>query len=214
MNKFEIQKRIQKLRSEIARLRDAYHTKDIGTDDVYDSLTKELKKLLEEYPEFNDPNAPENRVAGKPLEKFVKVKHKIRMLSLNDVFSEEELYDWENRIKKLLPPLLIKERGRGEVDYFCEIKFDGLAVSLIYEKGKFVRGATRGDGFIGEDITQNLRTVKSIPLFLTPSASHPPLSILGKMERGRGEVNSIPDYIEVRGEVLMSKKTLIKLNLK
>lgn len=188
MNKIEIQKRIKKLRNEIARLREAYHTKDIGTDDVYDSLTKELKKLLKEYPEFNDPNAPENRVAGKPLEKFVKVKHKIRMLSLNDVFDEEELYDWENRILKLLPPGFWKR-----IEYFCEVKFDGLAVSLIYENGKFLRGATRGDGFIGEDITQNLKTIKSIPLILHSS--------------------NVPEYLEVRGEVLMSKKTLIKINL-
>jgi DNA ligase (NAD+) len=197
MNKSEIQKRIQKLRSEIARLREAYHTKNLPnvTDDVYDSLTKELRKLLEEYPEFNDPNAQENRVAGKPLDKFVKVKHKTRMLSLNDVFSEEELYDWEKRITKLLPQ-------KTEIDYFCEVKFDGLAVSLIYENGKFVKGATRGDGFIGEDITQNLKTIKSIPLELTPP--------LVKGEVGRGPV---PDYIEIRGEALMSKKTLIKLNL-
>lgn len=220
MQEFDAQKRIQKLRNEIARLRDVYHTKDIGTDDIYDSLTKELKILLQQYPQFDDPNAPENRVAGKPLEKFVKVKHKIRMLSLNDVFNEEELYDWEKRIKKLLPPgkrpdlRNPKRSGLEEgINYFCEVKFDGLAVSLIYEKGKFVKGATRGDGFIGEDITQNLKTIKSIPLFLTPSASHPPLSISGKMERGRGEVDFVPDYIEVRGEVLMSKKTLIKLNL-
>jgi len=187
MNEFDAKKRIQKLRDEIARLRDAYHTKDIGTDDVYDSLTKELKILLQQYPEFNNSNAPENRVAGKPLEKFVKVKHKIRMLSLNDVFSEEELYDWEKRIKKLLT-------SNTEVNYFCEVKFDGLAVSLIYEKGKFIKGATRGDGFIGEDITENLKTVKSIPLIL--------------------DFPDIPNYLEVRGEVLMSKKTLIKLNLK
>ncbi len=189
MNKYEIQKRIQKLRSEIARLRDAYHTENIPnvTDDVYDSLTKELRSLLQKYPEFNDPNAPENRVAGKPLEKFVKVKHKIRMLSLNDVFSEEELYDWEKRIKKLLSP-------NTKINYFCEIKFDGLAVSLIYENGKFIKGATRGDGFIGEDITQNLMMIKSIPLFLN--------------------FPNVPNYIEVRGEVLMSKKTLLKLNFK
>lgn len=195
MDNSEVQKRIEKLRSEIARLRDAYHTKNLPnvTDDVYDSLTKELKALLEKYPEFNDPNAPENRVAGKPLDKFLKVKHKTRMLSLNDVFSEEELYDWEKRIIKLLPPLLSGE-GRGEVNYFCEVKFDGLAVSLIYEKGKFTKGATRGDGFIGEDITQNLRTIKSIPLVLASPAA--------------------PEYIEVRGEALMSRKTLQKLNLK
>lgn len=189
-----IQQRIEKLRREIARLRNAYHTENAPnvTDDVYDSLTRELKDLLKKYPEFADSSAGENRVAGKPLDKFVKVKHKVRMLSLNDVFSEEELFDWENRIKKLLG-------GGVKFDYFCEVKFDGLAVSLIYENGEFVKGATRGDGFVGEDITENLKTIKSIPLSLS----------------GRGvggEVNSIPKYLEVRGEALMSKKTLQKLN--
>ncbi len=205
MNKSEVGKRIEKLRNEIARLREAYHIENVPnvTDDVYDSLTRELRELLKKYPEFADLNAPENRVAGKPLDKFVKVKHKIRMTSLNDVFSEEELYDWENRIKKLLPPLLIKERGGGEVNYFCEVKFDGLAVSLIYENGKFIKGATRGDGLIGEDITQNLKTIQSIPLELTPPHA--------KGEVGRG---SIPDYIEIRGEAVMAKKTLIALNKK
>jgi DNA ligase (NAD+) len=115
MKKSEVQKRIQKLRNEIARLRNAYHTENAPnvTDDVYDSLTRELKELLKQYPEFEDPNALENRVAGKPLDKFVKVKHESRMLSLNDVFSEEELFDWENRVKKLLPPLRNSERGVG-----------------------------------------------------------------------------------------------------
>src|SRR4051812_8213318 len=100
MKESEIQKRIKKLRSEIARLREAYHEKNSPevTDQVYDSLSRELRKLLKEYPEFEDPNAPENRVAGKPLAKFVKVRHEKRMLSLNDAFSYEELYDWEKRI--------------------------------------------------------------------------------------------------------------------
>ena len=89
MNQTEAEKRIKKLRAEIARLRFSYHVKDIGSDDVYDSLTRELKELLKQYPEFNDINSGENRVAGKPLDKFVKVKHKTRMLSLNDVFNEE-----------------------------------------------------------------------------------------------------------------------------
>jgi DNA ligase (NAD+) len=183
-----VKKRIQKLRSEIARLRHAYHIENLPnvTDDVYDSLTKELRTLLLKYPQFNDQNAPENRVAGKPLEKFVKVKHTSRMFSLNDVFSKEELYDWEKRVKKLLPV-------HTNIDYFCEVKFDGLAVSLIYENGKFTRGATRGNGFIGEDITQNLKTIKSIPLFI--------------------DLTDVPEYIEVRGEALMSKKTLSRLNL-
>jgi DNA ligase (NAD+) len=187
MNKMKDQKRIQKLREEIARLRSAYHTENIPnvTDEVYDSLTRELRELLKKHPELENLNAPENRVAGKPLDKFVKVKHKIRMLSLNDVFSREELYEWEQRVKKLLSQ-------NTKFDYFCEVKFDGLAVSLIYENGKFVRGATRGDGFIGEDITQNLKTIHSIPLILKAP---------------------YPKYLEVRGEVLMSKKTLQKLNL-
>ena len=170
MERFDAEKRIKKLRDEIARLRNAYHVENAPnvTDDVYDSLTRELKTLLKEYPEFNDVNAEENRVAGKPLDKFVKVKHESRMLSLNDVFSYDELRDWEKRIKKLLPPSPLQGEGQGgEVNYFCEIKFDGLAVSLIYENGKFTRGATRGDGFVGEDITQNLKTIESIPLSLT-----------------------------------------------
>src|SRR3989344_5372060 len=162
--KIETQKRIKKLRLEIARLRNAYHIENAPnvTDDVYDSLTRELKNLLEKYPELEDVNAPENRVAGKPLDKFVKVKHRHKMLSLNDAFSYEELYDWENRVKKLLGGLASK------LGYFCEVKFDGLAVSLIYENGKFVRGATRGDGFVGEDITENLKTINSIPLVFNP----------------------------------------------
>ncbi len=197
MNKTEAEKRIKKLRNEIARLRDAYHTENAPrvTDDVYDSLTRELKSLLKEYPEFNDINAGENRVAGKPLDKFVKVEHKTRMLSLNDVFSDTELFDWENRIKKLLP-------AKTDFNYFCEVKFDGLAVSLIYENGKFVRGATRGDGFIGEDITENLKTIHSMPLTLK--------SALGNSKRS----DVVPEYLEVRGEAIMSKKTLIALNKK
>ncbi|MFZ3015831.1 MAG: NAD-dependent DNA ligase LigA, partial [Minisyncoccia bacterium] len=188
MDKNEAEKRIKKLRAEIARLREAYHVSDdpFVTDDVYDSLNRELRALIKQYPEYEDLNAPENRVGGKPLDKFVKVEHKSRMLSLNDVFSEEELYDWEKRIKKLLSE-------NTKFNYFCEIKFDGLAVSLIYENGKFARGATRGDGFIGEDITENLKTIQSIPLVLS---------------------GNFPKYIEVRGEAIMSKKMLIALNKK
>src|SRR3990167_1374627 len=187
-------RRVKKLRNEISRLRDAYHIENAPnvTDDVYDSLTRELRTLLEEYPEFKDASSPLNRIAGKPLQKFKKIKHKIRMLSLNDVFNPEEVYEWEKRIKKLFPPSPLQGEGqRGEVNYFCEIKFDGLAVSLIYEKGILKTGATRGDSFIGEDITLNLKTISSIPLVLPKPC---------------------PDYLEVRGEALMSKKTLSFLN--
>lgn len=182
----EIKQRIQKLRAEIARLRYAYHTENAPevSDAVYDSLNNELKKILKEHPEFTDPNAPENRIGGKALDKFEKVKHKVRMLSLNDVFGREELLEWEERIKKLLA-------GRAnEVKYFCEVKLDGLAVSLIYKDGIFVRGATRGDGEVGEDITQNLKMINSIPL----------------------KIKNAPDYLEVRGEAVMNKKVFEKLN--
>jgi DNA ligase (NAD+) len=186
MDKISAKNRIDKLRNEIARLRNEYHVKNSPqvTDDVYESLSRELKSLLLEFPEFNDENALENRVAGKPLDKFVKVNHKIRMLSLNDVFSFDELQSWDKRIKKLLTQ-------DQKINYFCEVKFDGLAVSLVYENGIFVRGATRGDGSIGEDITENLKMINSIPLKLKAP---------------------FPSYIEVRGEVLMAKKTLEKLN--
>ncbi|MDP9249383.1 MAG: NAD-dependent DNA ligase LigA [bacterium] len=185
-DKKEIGQRIGKLRREIARLREEYHTDNAPsiTDDVYDSLSRELKELVAKYPEFADASAPENRVGGKPLPKFVKVRHEKRMLSLNDAFSLEELTDWEKRIKKLLAT-------SREVNYFCEAKFDGLAVSLVYENGNFVRGATRGDGEVGEDITQNLKTIRSIPLVLPEPC---------------------PEYLEVRGEAVMAKKTLEKLN--
>lgn len=194
MNKDEIKKstnpaifrRVQKLREEISRLRYLYHVKNDKkiTDDVYESLMRELNDLEKKYPKFSDINSSINRVAGEPLDKFKKVKHESQMFSMNDVFTRGELEDWENRISKL-----INEKH----SYFCEIKLDGLSASLIYQDGVFVRGATRGDGFTGEDITENLRMINSIPMNL----SFP-----------------YPEYIEVRGEVVMPKKVWNKLNKK
>ena len=132
MKNNEAKNRIAKLREEISRLRFLYHVKDdpLVTDDVYDSLNRELKSLLEKYPEFIDLNAPENRVGGKPLDKFKKVKHEIRMLSLNDSFSFLEVTEWETRISKLINRVH---------SYFCEIKLDGLSASLIYKKIIIIR---------------------------------------------------------------------------
>ena len=186
MKKTEAENRIRKLRNEIAQLRDEYHVKNLPniTDDIYDSLNKELKSILEKYPEFIDKNSLENRIAGKPLDKFEKAKHEIPMFSIGNVFSAEELFEWENRNKKLLS-------GNSKLDFFCELKLDGLAISLIYENGKFIRGVTRGDGKVGENITENLKMIKSIPLKLD---------------------SPYPDKIEVRGEAIMKKKILDKLN--
>jgi DNA ligase (NAD+) len=188
MKKDEAKIRIKKLRDEISRLRYLYHVKDNPevTDEVYDSLIKELTLLVGKYPEFDDPNSPEKRVGGEPLDKFEKIKHEIKMFSIGNVFSEEELFAWEKRNLKLLPSNIT-------LDYFCELKLDGLAISLIYENGRFVRGVTRGDGSIGEDITSNLRMIDTIPLVLNAP---------------------FPDKIEVRGEVIMKKEILDILNEK
>ena len=187
MNKAEAKQRILQLTEQIEDMRHRYHVLDDPniSDEVYDSLTRELRELESTYPEFKDPNSPTHRVAGKPLDKFEKVNHDVRMLSLNDVFSLEELEQWQERVKKLLPSNL-------EVQYFAELKLDGLAISLIYENGELVRAATRGDGNIGENVTQNARTIKSIPLKL----------------RGK----NIPEFIEVRGEVVMRRKVFTELN--
>lgn len=185
MNNKDVKNRIEKLREEISRLRFEYHVKNNPkvTDDVYESLTRELHQLEEKYPEYSDQNSPINRVAGSALPKFKKVTHEVRMLSMNDVFSKKELLEWENRITKLLDS---KIKG-----YFCELKLDGLSASLIYENGIFVRGATRGDGFIGEDVTENLKMINTIPLKLK---------------------SPFPKYIEVRGEVVMPKRVWNELN--
>src|SRR5574344_1118348 len=188
MNKNKAKKRIELLRDEISRLRHLYHVNDDPevTDEIYDSLVKELKKIVDEYPEFDDPNSPENRVGGEALDKFEKVSHEMRMFSIGNVFNNEELFSWENRNIKLLP-------SDTKIDYFCELKLDGLAISLIYENGKFVRGVTRGDGLVGEDITSNLRMIEDIPLVLK---------------------RPYPQKIEVRGEAIMTKSVLETLNKK
>lgn len=187
MQKTEAKIRIEKLREEIEALRYRYHVLNDPsvTDDVKDSLEKELRELEGRFPEFIDAASPTNRVAGKPLDKFQKVQHKVRMLSLNDAFSKAELREWEKRLLRLMPD--------SALSFFCELKLDGLAVSLIYENGILVRGSTRGDGLVGEDITQNLKTVQTIPLKLRAP---------------------FPEYMEVRGEAVMSKKVWQELNKK
>jgi DNA ligase (NAD+) len=183
--------RMQKLQDQIEDLRYRYHVLNDPevTDEIYDSLSRELHSLEDQFPKLRDPHSATNRVAGKALEKFVKVPHSVRMLSLNDVFSFEELKAWEERIKKLLPASAAVKDG---LEYYAELKLDGLAVSLIYENGIFTRGATRGDGSVGEDITINLRTIRSIPLKL----------------RGK----NVPKFVEVRGEAVMRKAVLAELN--
>ena len=160
-----------------------YHTLDNPTitDQEYDSYLRELFEIEEAHPEWVREDSPTQHAGGKIIEGFEKVTHKIPMMSLSDVFSESELIAFDERIKK---------EGINP-EYMCELKIDGLSVSLLYEKGKLVRAATRGDGVVGEDITHNVKTIKVIPLKL------------------KEEVD-----IEVRGEIFMNKKTLEELNEK
>ena len=195
LSKEEARKRIEKLRKEIERHDYLYYVlnKPEISDAAYDSLKRELIELEKQFPEFVTPDSPTQRVGGKPLEKFEKVVHKIPMLTLNDVRDENELKEWEERIKRLLSPSEIKK-----LDYFAELKMDGLAMSLIYRDGILFKGATRGNGYIGEDVTQNVKTIGAIPLRLR-------LENLAKKYK-------IPKEIEIRGEVFMLKKVFEKLN--
>jgi DNA ligase (NAD+) len=191
MNKSEAKNRIDKLKKEINHHRYLYHVLDRQeiSDAALDSLKHELYELERQYPEFITPDSPTQRVGGKPLDKFKKIKHRVSQWSFNDAFEGKEIIDFEKRIKKILV-----EKGEGEdikIDYICELKIDGLHVVLTYEKGILKTGATRGDGKIGEDVTQNLKTIESIPL---------------RIEK---DIN-----IVVEGEVFMSKDVFEKLNEK
>lgn len=188
-SKEEIKKRIEALRKEIDKNRYFYHVLDKPrvSDAVDDSLKRELSKLEEQYPEFVTPDSPTQRVGGKALSKFKKVYHEVPMLSLNDAFSQDDLKAWEERLIKLVGENKIRNSG-----YYCELKMDGLAVTLIYKNGVFSTGATRGDGIVGEDVTANLKTIQSIPLKLHGGEKYPTL--------------------EVRGEAYLPKKDFEKLN--
>ncbi len=170
--------RVGRLRREIERHNRLYYVLDRPeiSDAEYDALFRELLELEAEFPELIAPDSPTQRVGGAPLEKFVQVTHRSPMLSLENAFSEDEMRDFDERIKRFLG----LPAGR-EIDYVCEPKMDGLAVELIYNNGEFITGSTRGDGFVGEDITMNLKTIKAIPLRLT--ADNPP-----RLLEARGEV--------------------------
>jgi DNA ligase (NAD+) len=192
MNKQQAGKRIDKLRELVNDYRYHYHVLDesIMSESAADSLKHELSQLEAEYPELVTPDSPTQRVAGAPLPGFTQLKHSSRMLSLNDVFDEAELRAWQERIVKLLP-----ENAKPE--YFADVKMDGLACALVYEDGLLARGITRGDGFVGEDVTANVRTIESVPLRLRAGKK------LGLFTAGR---------TEVRGEIVMYKADFARLN--
>ncbi len=164
MLRSEAKKRIEKLKQEINHHRYLYHVLDRVeiSDAAADSLKNELAKLEAQFPDLVTSDSPTQRVSGKALDGFTKVRHAVRQWSFNDAFSLAEMQEWEERLKKIL-----RSQGRpSQLDYVCELKIDGLHVVLTYQKGLFVQGATRGDGVIGEDVTQNLKTIEAVPLRL------------------------------------------------
>ena len=183
-NKPEAEARIKKLRELINDYRYHYHVLDesIMSEAAADSLKHELSLLEEKFPDLITPDSPTQRVAGKPLDKFKKVTHKERMISLADVFSEEEIKDWISRNEKLIPGGKIEE-------FFTDIKMDGLACALKYKDGLFFQAVTRGDGLVGEDVTNNVRTIENIPL----------------------RISELGD-VEVRGEIILFKKDFAEIN--
>src|ERR1700685_4373061 len=187
----DFEKKIGALREKIRHHEYLYHVLDNPdiSDAEFDTLMQQLKDLESQHPALVTPDSPTQRVGGKPREGFVKVRHSTPMLSLDNTYNEEELRDWERRVHELT--------GRKDVDYVCELKLDGMSLALIYEDGKLVRGITRGDGTIGEDVTLNVRTVRSVPLSIAKE----------KLKKA-----GIPPDFEVRGELLMPLAAFKKLN--
>jgi DNA ligase (NAD+) len=186
-----VEKKIEALRERIRHHEYLYYVLDHPeiSDAEFDQLMNELQKLEKDHPDLITPDSPTQRVGGKPKEGFPKAPHSSPMLSLDNTYNEEDLRNWERRVHEL--------SGRNDIDYVCELKLDGMSLALHYEDGKLVRGITRGDGSIGEDVTLNVRTVRSIPLSI-------PLDKLKKA--------GIPPDFEVRGEMLMPIAAFKKLN--
>jgi len=212
MTKAEAQERIKKLKATIEHHRYLYHVLDRIeiSDGALDSLKHELYELEQRYPDLLTPDSPTQRVGGKALEKFRKVRHRARMLSMEDVFSFDELQEWRDRIAK--------HAGRPVEPFHGEVKMDGLAVSLVYENGELAVGATRGDGTIGEDVLMNLRTIEAIPLRLRVPPEKDADAFVARYADGLDEkrfrkaVSALSGRIEVRGEVFMRKKVFDRLN--
>lgn len=187
----DIEKKIESLRDKIRHHEYLYYVLDQPeiSDLDFDKLMQQLKNLESDHPELITPDSPTQRVGGKPREGFIKVRHSSPMLSLDNTYNEEELRDWERRVHEL--------SGRKDVDYVCELKLDGMSLALIYEDDRLARGVTRGDGTTGEDVTLNVRTVRSIPL---------------SIPKERLKKAGMPVNFEVRGELLMPTASFKKIN--
>ncbi len=215
MDRKEAKSRIARLQEEINKYRYAYHVldKSLISEEALDSLKKELFDLEQKFPEFVTPDSPTQRIGGAPLKEFKKITHISRMTSLNDAFSEKDMRDWQSRLENYLGYQLTTSlkssstlsrvsnklvSGSPHIStplFYCDLKMDGLAVELVYENGILKTGSTRGDGLVGEDVTQNLKTIDAIPLKLNT-----------------GKWKSFPEEIVVRGEVFLTKKEFSRIN--
>src|SRR5438552_16727210 len=187
----DIEHQIEDLREQIRRHEYLYYVEDAPeiSDVEFDRLMQELKQLEAEHPTLITPDSPTQRVGGKPREGFVKVEHSRPMLSLDNAYNEQELRDWERRVRELA--------GAGKIEYVCELKLDGMSMALTYRGGKLEKGVTRGDGSVGEDVTSNVRTMRSVPLSIIAA-------VLKKA--------CVPQDFEVRGEVVIPAKDCERMN--
>ena len=190
-SKAAVERKIEALRDKIRYHEHRYYVLDSPevSDAEFDILMRELQNLEAEHPELITPHSPTQRVGGKPREGFVKVQHTRPMLSLDNAYNEEELRAWERRVHEL--------SGQPKVEYVCELKLDGMSLALIYEDGRLARAITRGDGYIGEDITSNVRTMRSVPLAISPAAL---------------KKSGLPPDFEARGEVVMPIAAFERMN--
>jgi DNA ligase (NAD+) len=200
MDSKEAKNRIEKLRKEIDRYRYLYHVLDQPdtTDEIYDSLTEELRRLESEFPEFLSPASPTQRVGGQPLKGFKKVRHSRQQWSFDDIFDYEGLKSWEEKIKRMIGKTGMSKTPLG---YCVELKIDGLKMVLTYENGILVRGATRGDGVVGEDVTYNVRTIQSVPLELSDKSD---ITVVGECWLSKKELARINDDRRKKGEALFA----------
>ena len=184
-------KEIERLREEIRHHEYLYYVQDNPeiSDAAFDRLMVKLREMEQQHPELQSPDSPTQRVGGAPREGFQSVRHQVPMVSLDNAFSFEALADFDRRVRELT--------GREKVDYVAEHKFDGLSLSLLYEKGRLVRGVTRGDGTTGEDVTPNVKTIRSIPLTILPA----------QLKKA-----GLHGTFEVRGEVIMTRQAFKELN--
>ena len=208
MNKTEVAKRIHKLREVINRHRYLYHVLDKQeiSDAALDSLKKELFDLEQQYPDLITADSPTQRIGGKPLKQFRKFKHPEPMLSFNDAFDQKDMEEWKNRFERLI-------KASEKHGYYCELKIDGLAIELIYKRGVMEIGSTRGDGVIGEDVTQNLKTIDAIPLRLLEESEVVKNLKKAGLDRFISAVKKALDHeLAVRGEIFITKKEFERIN--